>query len=197
MAIQLMDQAALNEDALVKLRLEYARNAFAHTQDLIRFMDQKAFFVLSAVGLLTTALGISASIMLTLITRDAWHSPPGAIACILSLAYLALAFAVVFTSTSVFIARSHGTTPSGTRQSFISLPSAQTDVRENRDEYLSALSVVDHNDILHDYANASAEIAVIYRLKASRVNAGITRLRYLSVFWAAIIVALIVMVAQS
>ena len=44
-------------EKLLDMRVEYAHRCFCNTQELICFMDQKAGFVLAAVGVLSAALG--------------------------------------------------------------------------------------------------------------------------------------------
>ena len=66
-------QTELSTETLFKARLDYVMRNFINTQDLIRFMDQKAGYLLSAVGLLTTALGIVAAKALDANANLTWH----------------------------------------------------------------------------------------------------------------------------
>jgi len=104
-------QIELSTETLFRTRLDYVMRSFMNTQDLIRFMDQKAGYLLSAVGLLTTALGIVAAKALDANTNLTWYleiSSPGLLAVLKVLAlisfvgYLLLAFVVLTSATKVF-----------------------------------------------------------------------------------------------
>lgn len=192
MMAQMAELRPADTEAQARMRLEFVKSSFAHTQDLIRFMDQKASFILTAVGILTTSLGIFTSIMLSLMDRSVWHSPMGAAGGLLAITYLALAFAVVYTASGVLMARSSRAAGAAARPNLFFLP-AWIDREENdRATYLERLRGLEQQAIIEDYAGSTADVAAIYRMKEGRVNSAIARFRLLSILWISMILFLLI-----
>ena len=103
----------------VEMRLDYADKCFQNMQELIRFMDQKAGFVLAAVGILSAALGS--------LTTSIFQQPPTSatqvtlriISAGLLVAYLLIAFLVVWVAIRVFTARPNTLAPETTSPGLI------------------------------------------------------------------------------
>lgn len=197
MIAQVADGRPADTEAQARLRLEFVRNSFAHTQDLIRFMDQKASFILTAVGILTTSLGIFTTIMLSLMDRSVWHSPTGAAGGLLAITYLALAFAVVFTASGVLMARSSRSAGAAAQPSLFFLPGWIDRDQNDRDSYMERLRTLEQQAIIDDYATSTADVSAIYRMKESRVNSAIARFRLLSILWITMILFLLVAFALA
>jgi hypothetical protein len=197
MVASLLDFEAPDTTALTSPRLEFARNSFNQTQDLIRFMDQKAFFILSAVGMLTTGLGVFSSIILSLVPRSAWHGGLGLAGGALALLYLAVAFAVVLKSSSVFTPRTGSPAGGFPSHNLFFLPASAPSVQRDQETYISKLTLLDHDAVLADYATSTARVSAIYQVKERYVNAAIFRFRALCLVWMATIVMLLVAVVMS
>src|SRR5207248_10838944 len=60
MQTQRIDQEQIDSEMYVKARLDFAQRCFTSGQELNRNIDFKANFLITAVGLLTTALGVVA-----------------------------------------------------------------------------------------------------------------------------------------
>ena len=200
-------QAELSTETLFRARLDYVMRNFANAQDLIRFMDQKAGYLLSAVGLLTTALGIVAAKALDANANLAWRlelSAPDLIAFLKLLglisfvAYLLLAFVVLATTTMVFKALPNLLTRQSSAPGLIFplilLEKYKKDDGVDEDGYYMQLLNVQGNDILHDFANQVMEISGIYQRKQQQINTSIRWFEYLSVAW---IVSVLLLLAST
>jgi hypothetical protein len=189
-------QTELSTETLFKARLDYVMRSFINTQDLIRFMDQKAGYLLSAVGLLTTALGIVAAKALDANANLTWHvelSAPELIAVLKILAlisfvgYLLLAFVVLTSATKVFKALPNMlkrvSAAPGLIFPLILLEKYKYSYSAEDDSYYTQLLNVQGNDILHDFADQLMEISNIYQRKQRQINASIRWFEYLGVAW--------------
>ncbi len=188
--LQRLPLPELHDEAALRGRIEYATRAFGFTQELIRFMDQKAFFVISVVGMLTTALGFFTSVIIALAPRPAWHEALGKAAGVAGLVYLVAAFAVIATASSVFMARSHRGGSAGGPGLLFPLAVAG---RHGADagSYLHSLLIAGPDAMLADYAGSITGSALIYELKQRRVNRAVQAMRGLSLVWMALIVLLL------
>ena len=189
-------QIELSTETLFRTRLDYVMRSFMNTQDLIRFMDQKAGYLLSAVGLLTTALGIVAAKALDANTNLTWYleiSSPGLLAVLKVLAlisfvgYLLLAFVVLTSATKVFKAlpnmlKGVSTAP-GLIFPLILLEKYKKGYSADDAGYYTQLLNVQGNDILHDFADQVMEISNIYQRKQQQINTSIKWFEYLGVAW--------------
>ena len=192
-----LQQSELTTETLFKARLDYVMRSFMNAQDLVRFMDQKAGYLLTAVGLLTTALGIVAAKALDADANLTWRvqlSWPELVvvlktlALISFLAYLLLAFVLLISATKVFKAlpnllKGRSTAP-GLIFPLILLERYRGEGdHPNEDSYYERLLNVQADDILHDFANQVMEVSNIYQRKQQQINASIRWFEYLSVAW--------------
>jgi len=191
-----LQQAELSTDTLFKARLDYVMRSFINIQELIRFMDQKAGYLLAAMVLLTTALGIVATKALDANASLSWQvelSMPAVtdtlkvVALIAFAAYLVLAFLVLITATRVYKAlpnmlNPHSTAP-GLIFPLILLERYKKDNDADEDSYFVRLLNVHGNDILHDFSNQVMETSKIYQIKQRQINTSIRWFQYLSIAW--------------
>lgn len=196
MQAQEPQQAEISTDALFKARLDYVMRSFINIQELIRFMDQKAAYLLAAVALLTTALGIVASKALDANANLTWQivlSIPALTGALKALtlasfvAYMVLAFIVLVTATRVYKALpnllNQQSTAPGLIFPLILLKRFQKDNGADEDSYYMRLLSVQGNDILHDFANQVIETSKIYQIKQRQINVSIKWFEYLSIVW--------------
>src|SRR5207249_5732116 len=66
MQAQQFSHEQIDNESYVKARLDFAQRCFTSGQELNRNIDFKANFLITAVGLLTTALGVVASAALNI-----------------------------------------------------------------------------------------------------------------------------------
>jgi len=186
----------LSEETLFKTRLDYVMRSFMNAQDLVRFMDQKAGYLLTAVGLLTTALGIVAAKALDANANLAWQveiSAPElvtilkALALISFVSYMVLAFIVLSNATTVFKALPNllkrTSKAPGLIFPLILLEKYRSDDSVDEDSYYDQLLKVQGNDVLHDFANQVMEVSNIYQRKQRQINTSIKWFEYLSISW--------------
>lgn len=179
------------------MRLDYANKCFQNMQELIRFMDQKAGFVLAAVGILSAALGS----LVTSIFQQTPTNPTQAALLVVSqgllVAYLLIAFLVIWVAIRVFTARPNtlavDTTAPGLIYPLILLKKFQS----SEMLYLEKLAGMTPTEILHDYANQIMEIANIYRVKQTHVNQSIRLFQWSSILWLATVLVSLVMLAAA
>ena len=185
----------LSPDTELKLKHDFAEKCFSNAQHLSRMMDQKAGYLLSAVGLLTTALGIVAAKAMD-VTPSALEQLALKIAGnVFFVAYVILAFLVVYNSTRVFQAMPNRAQRDASAPGLIfplvlldryqANEKADDTAGKKADEemYFRKLSEVGSRDILHDYATEILDISFIYRAKQQRINVGAALFRWLSIFW--------------
>lgn len=196
MSIQNLQQEEVSQDSLVKARIEFAERCFINAQELSRFMDQKASYILYAVALLTTALGVVASTVLNAVPRFEWQVVLKGVGLVFFLVYLVIAFLVVYNATRVFRALPHTlrrhTTAPGLIFPLILLSRFKEDDEVDSELYFNRLSQVSLTDILHDYADQIVEVANIYRHKQAQINLSTRLFQGLIIDW---IVTMLVLLA--
>lgn len=178
-----METALSPNEQVTNLRVEYAHRCFTNTQELIRFMDQKAGFVLAAVGILSAALGTlitnafdgNATTVLQISLRY--------VGIVFFLAYLLVGFAVILIATSVFIAIPNRLRPDTTAPGLLFPLILLKKFQSHEEMYRQTLCEITPDGVLHDYANQIMEIANIYQAKQKHVNRSILLFRWSSVLW--------------
>jgi hypothetical protein len=173
--------------AMVVAKLEFAQNAFVNAQELNRTTDAKANYLLSAVALLTAALGIVAANAFDAQPADFWQGALKVLGILCALLYLLVAFNIIYIATKVFRAVSRTIRPNTTAPGMIFplmlLERSTVDGKADEDLYMQTLIRASPRDILHDYANQLIEVSNIYKTKQAQVNLCIQRFRRLSVLW--------------
>jgi hypothetical protein len=177
----------LSPEAMARLRQEFAERCFSNAQDLSRMMDQKAGYLLSAVGLLTTALGIVAAQALAVAPANTSTMVIKAAGSVFFVAYVIDAFLVVYYATRVFQALPNTMQRSpdapGLIFPLVILNSYKTDRKTGEETYYHKLLEISHSQILHEFANEVVDISLIYQRKQRYVNRGAGLFRWLSIFW--------------
>jgi hypothetical protein len=170
-------------EKLFDLRVEYAYRCFVNTQELIRFMDQKAGFVLAAVGILSAALGTLVANAFEANPTTIWLAWLRLAGVAFFLVYMLVGFVVVFVATSVFAAAPNRLRPDTTAPGLL-FPLILLKKFQSKEElYFKTLSEITPAGILHDYANQIMEIANIYQAKQKQVNRSLFLFRWLSILW--------------
>ena len=187
----------LGPETVAHLRVDFAKSSFASAQELIRFMDQKAFYVLSAVGILTTALGIFASVMLNLLPEHAWRSPFGIAGTLCAIVYLAASFSVVSSAATVFVARTRRPAGGGGGPGILFPLNVVSQYSGDELALHSRLTALTPSEILHDYAGSITSVAAIYEAKSEHVRVAFSRFRVLIMSWLATIALLLAVGALS
>jgi hypothetical protein len=165
----------------IEMRLNYADKCFQNMQELIRFMDQKAGFVLAAVGILSAALG---SLIVTIFQTAPTNSIQATLRATsggLLIAYLIVAFLVIWVAIRVFTAQPDR--PQNTAAPELIYPIIYLNKSAPNMQYLETLAGLTPTDILHDYTDQIIEITEIYRKKKNSVNASVRLFQLSSVLW--------------
>ncbi len=193
MTIRWIHDHSLPAEALVEFQLEFAQHCLDNTQELIRFMDQKAGYLLTAVGVLTAAVGTLAGWVFNarLFGRHAspWQISVGS----LTVFYALLAFAVIYLATRVFAARPHTLRPKSQAPGLFFPLILLERFQENEDLYLEKLLNSTPRDLLHDYANSMLEISNIYRAKQALINRAVVWFKGLCLIWLFTMLGLLLM----
>jgi hypothetical protein len=201
MAIQEIDEEQLGREALAKARLDFAERCLINAQDLSRMMDMKANYLLSAVALMTAALGIVASKSLDTKVTEALQIVLKAVGLISFLAYIVLAFLVVYSVTRVFRAlgtmSNRETMAPGLIFPLIVLERYKADGVIDEDKYFNKLVNVGSSDILRDYTNQVLEVSAIYQRKQLQINDSVRLFQYLSITWIVTMLLLLLLLATS
>jgi hypothetical protein len=162
-AINLVPAPALATEN-TRVALEFAQRAFSNSQELIRFMDQKANFALATTGALIAALGLLITQLDQPITGTlaltARYSGYGT--AIVSGAAVA---ACVLTAADIYRARP------GKPQPGLLFPLEITAlVGNDSTNYLAHLRAADASHFLEAYAKQTVVLAGIYKTKQDAVN---------------------------
>jgi hypothetical protein len=185
-------------ESAAKARLDFAERLFINAQELSRFMDQKASFLLYAVALMTSALGIVAAKSLDAQPEIGWQVTLKVVALFSFLTYVLIAFVVVYNATRVFKALpprliSNSKAP-GLIFPLTLLERYHGSEEDSEERYFSQLNTVSPSDILRDYAQQILEISHIYSGKQRQINISTRLFQYLSVWW---IVAMLLLLATA
>jgi uncharacterized BrkB/YihY/UPF0761 family membrane protein len=173
----------LQIEKLLDMRVEYAHRCFCNTQELIRFMDQKAGFVLAAVGILSAALGTLVANAFEVTPTTTWQIWLRLAGVAFFLAFMLIGFIVVLVATSVFAAAPNRMRPDTTAPGLLFPLILLKKFQAQEELYLKTLSEMTPAGILHDYANQIMEIANIYQAKQKQVNRSLFLFRWLSILW--------------
>jgi hypothetical protein len=171
------------DDTLQNARLYFAQSNLENLQNLVRFIDQKAAFILTAVGVLTAALFTLVAGTVFAPARTTFDTIAKIVLGLTTLAYTILASTVVYAVAQITSAGSSTLKPD-TRAPGMIFPLTLLQ-RYNADEasYHARLLDLSYADMLHDYANQMMEVSNIYQQKHRYVNSSVSRFRWLSVAW--------------
>jgi hypothetical protein len=187
MAYQQPQQVPVVEEPLVRARLDFAQRCFNNAQDLNRLMDQKAGFLLTAVGLLTSASAILIPKVVSpqSLVGHGWSLQVLAMGVLA--VYIVMAFVAIYVVSGVYRAsphsrRQHPQAP-GLIFPLMILERLATDPKTGEEQYFADLANVDLAGMLHDYAHQVIELSYIYARKQTHVNWGIRLFRGMAIVW--------------
>lgn len=171
------------DETLQNARLYFAQSNLENLQNLVRFIDQKAAFILTAVGVLTAALFTLVAGTVFAPAKTTLDAVAKVILGLATLIYTLLASLVVYAAAQIYTAGSAALRPD-TRAPGMIFPLTVLQ-RYNADEvsYHAKLVDLSYEEMLHDYANQMMEVSSIYEQKHRFVNASIGRFRWLCVAW--------------
>lgn len=187
------ETSELPPETAYEFRLDFAQACLGNTQDLIRFMDEKAGFLLAAIGILTAALGTLVSKSFAGPMHSLWRRDLRVVAAAVSLAYLLLAFAVVYTAVQVYAARAHALRKASASPGLLFPLRLLREYNQDEDQYFARLAAAHPRELLHDYSNSMMETSNIYRIKQSRINRCVALFRWLCFLWLASMLALLIL----
>jgi len=194
----LVDHDATSTESAVKMRLDFAERCFINSLELIRFMDLKAHYLLSAVALLTAALGVVASKALDVTPETDWQFWIKGAGLTSFLLFVATAFSVIYNATRVFRASS---TVLGGRDlapglifPLTILGQFKAGSAQDAEGYFERMSSLQSPDILRDYVSQILEISSIYKHKHHRINTSLDLFRLLTIFWIVTIMLLLALI---
>jgi hypothetical protein len=161
-------------------------------------MDQKASYLLSAVALLTAALGIVASKSLDASTELEWQFAIKVLGLIGFAGYMLTGFAVIFNATRVFRAHSsllkRRSSSPGLIFPLAVLAQFKADDPSHEERYADRLSGLSLKEITHDYANQILEVSTIYEVKQNLVNLALRLFHLLTVLWGVTMLCLLAII---
>lgn len=168
-------------EALRREQLAFAQRAFVNAQELIRFMDQKAAFILATVGVVTSAL---AALTVTVLRQNA-DAPLYLLAttAFLGLCYVLVSVIVIWTATVVFAAKSNTLRPASSAPGLLFPLIVLKKHARDESRYFEALRASSSGDLLAEYSNQIMELSNIYSDKQQRINLTLTLFQTLIVLW--------------
>jgi hypothetical protein len=120
-------------------------------------------------------------------TEETWHVALKSLGLISFVAYILIAFGVIYSATRVFKALPSllpdPTTAPGMIFPLTILQRYRSDTGAHDQKYLEGLSKVDLQGILHDYANQIMQVSSIYERKQRQINLSIRLFQYMSISW--------------
>lgn len=171
----------LGGDGLLREQLVFAQRAFVNAQELVRFMDQKAAFLLATVGIATSAL----SALALAILRQSADVPKYLVVptVVLALVYVLLSVVLIWTATAVFAARTHGIRSDSNAPGLLFPLIVLKKHDKNEDAYRRALASTTFEELLAEYSNQIMEVSNIYAEKQKRINLALLLFQVLIVLW--------------
>ena len=171
------------DDTIQNARLMFAQTNLENAQNLVRFIDQKAAFILTAVGVLTAAL-------FTLLVESA-NAPVATVAgsivrsllAITVLVYAFISSLVVYAGARIYTPAKAELRPDTDAPGLIFPLTLLKRYEADEDRYRHKLLGVSYEDMLHDYANQMMEVSWIYQAKHHFLNTAVMRFRWLCVGW--------------
>src|SRR5437867_10838393 len=203
MQAQQIDQQQSDSELYVKARLDFAQRCFTSGQELNRNIDFKANFLITAVGLLTTALGVvaSAALNINMQPQIPWPDLLRTLGAVSILAFLLMAFSVTYSATRVYQALPNMLHPDteapGLMFPLTVLSRFKVDGNVSEEKYLDRLSNATPQELLYDYSNQIIEISNIYRYKQAQINLSIKRFQWLSILWIISMLFLVLIIVLS
>lgn len=171
------------EDTLQNARLYFAQSNLENLQNLVRFLDQKAAFILTAVGVLTAALFTLVAGTVFAPAKTPFDTIAKIVLGLTTLAYTILASTVVYAAAQIYTAGNAALTPDTRAPGMIFPLTLLQRYNANEVHYHARLLNLSYGDMLHDYANQMMEVSNIYQQKHRYVNASVGRFRWLCVAW--------------
>lgn len=176
-------------------RLRFAVTAFHNAQELNRAIDTEARRKLASVGLLTGALGLLASGVISGKIDLGWPGVLRAVALGLILVYLLLSFATTYQATVAYRPAANTLRPDtlapGMLFPLMLLKKFKSGAVPDEDVYMSRLMKSTSEDLIYDYVNQIMENSNIYFSKQQQMNKCIALFQWLSILWVISMIALV------
>jgi hypothetical protein len=159
-------------------------------------MDLKANYVLSAVALMTAAVGIVASKALDANPTETWRLAVKLVAMLFFAGYVVVAFLVIYNATQVFralpsmLSRKTNNVP-GLIFPLAVITKYKSEEGLDDEMYFHKLVNVTPEEMLRDYSNQVVEISNIYARKQAQINKSLGFFRWLTIYWVASILLLL------
>jgi hypothetical protein len=164
-------------------------------------LDLKASFLLSAVALMTAGLGIVASKALEVLPDVGWQVALQVVGLVSFLAYVVLAFLVVYAVTRVFRALgktlTHKSSAPGLIFPLTVLERHRAQDAVDEEMYFRRMANVSSNDIIRDYSNQVLEVSAIYHRKQTHINSSVRLFQYLSISWIVTMLLLLLLLTTN
>ena len=161
-------------DDEMRMRLDFAQRSFINAQELNRFLDQKMGYLIMAVGILTTIIGVLASKLIDMYTTVAWMDTHAIYGVPLLALYCLLATLTVILAAQVLRARDHRVKgcPVSTTHCALGLlyPMIIAEKQYTEQSYLDALLPMTPEALMREYAHQIVIISHIYTIKHRFVN---------------------------
>lgn len=171
------------DDTLQNARLYFAQSNLENLQNLVRFIDQKAAFILTAVGVLTAALFTLVAGTVFAPARTPFDTIAKVVLGLTTLVYTILASTVVYAVAQITSAGSSTLKPDTQAPGMIFPLTVLQRYKADEASYHARLLDLSYEDMLHDYSNQMMEVSNIYQQKHRYVNASVSRFRWLCVAW--------------
>lgn len=188
-------EGAVSLEKQRELQFNFAMQGLQNSQDLVRFLDQKAGLVITAVSILTAAIG-------ALLIEAIRGAPVGVFGLAIRgaigvgvLLYMLLAFAVISWAIRVLMPAVNRLLPDSHALGLI-FPLMVLQ-RTDADDAVYTRRVVQASieDLIHDFANQILEVSYVYKEKHEQLGKVMRYFRWLSILWVLLMLLLSVSVA--
>lgn len=165
--------------------LDFAQRVFANSQELIRFMDQKATSSLTTLGALVGALGILGGVVVPRLGASQLAFTPTSfmfvIGCVAGIVFALQAAGAL--SAAFHVYRPRGLDSKNSEPGFIFPLSVQALAKGDSRVYAHALASASKEEMLASYAQQVVALSGIYAAKHEAVGTLLNRLRYVVATW--------------
>jgi len=192
-------ESPLTARELYRLQYDFAVHAYHDTQELIRFMDQKASFLVASVGILSAAISSIAFKAFDIKPGSGWSFCIYLITATSLVSYMIVAIVAIAHAVhacQVTSGRRKQHTASNNRARGLIYAQDIIDHCEDGgvDCYAAQLQAAQPQHLLHEYANSLYVIAKILVDKQHHVNVAIRLFYWLVAFWASSIIGSILLI---
>jgi len=188
-------EGAVSIEKQRELQFHFAMHGLQNSQDLVRFLDQKAGLVITAVSILTAAIG-------ALLIEAVKSAPVGVVGVAFRgaigigvLMYMLLAFTVISWAIRVLMPAVNRLLPDTQALGLIFPLMVLQRTKADDRVYAQRVAQASIEDLIYDFGNQILEVSYVYQEKHDQLGKVMRYFRWLSILWILLMLLLSISVA--